>query len=89
MPFFTDLMIVDEAHQKSEYVTNYIKENPNAKVVGLTATPFTKGLNELYTHVVGSSTTEKLIQDKWLCDLKVYIAKEIDMRGAQKVAGEW
>lgn len=90
MPFFTDLMIVDEAHQKSEYVTNYIKNNPNAKVVGLTATPFTKGLNELYTHVVGSSTTEKLIEDNWLCNLKVYIAKEIDMTGAEKNSfGEW
>lgn len=89
-PFVTDMMIIDEAHQKSEYVTNYIKNNPNVKIVGLTATPFTKGLNELYTNVVGSATTDDLIKEKWLCPVKVFIAKEIDMTGAQKNSfGEW
>lgn len=89
-PFITDMMIIDEAHQKSEYVTNYIKNNPQVKIVGLTATPFTKGLNDLYTKVVSSATTDDLINKGWLCPVRVYIAKEIDMTGAKKDSfGEW
>jgi superfamily II DNA or RNA helicase len=66
-----------------------IKENPSIKVIGLTATPFTKGLGDVYTHVVGAKATGAMIEDGWLTPLRIYIAKEIDMTGAKKVAGEW
>jgi superfamily II DNA or RNA helicase len=84
-----DLMIVDECHIARKQTSEFIKNNPNIKVIGLTATPFTKGLGELYTNVVCGSTTSDLVQGKWLAPLKVFIAKEIDMTGAKKVAGEW
>lgn len=84
-----DLLIVDECHIARKQTSEYIKANPKVKVVGLTATPFTKGLGDLYTNVVCGSTTEDLINNKWLTPLKVYIAKEIDMTGAKKIAGEW
>jgi superfamily II DNA or RNA helicase len=58
-------------------------------VIGLTATPFTKGLGDVYTHVVGAKATGQMIEDGWLTPLKIFIAKEIDMKGAKKVAGEW
>jgi len=84
-----DLLIVDECHIARVQTSEFIKENPKVKVIGLTATPFTKGLAELYTNVVCESTTESLVLSKWLAPLKVYIAKEIDMTGVKKVAGEW
>jgi superfamily II DNA or RNA helicase len=60
------------------------------KVVGLTATPFTKGMGKVFTNVVNSTTTNKLIDEKWLVPLKMYSAKEIDMKGAElKFDGEW
>jgi superfamily II DNA or RNA helicase len=34
-------------------------------------------------------TTGNLVERKWLTPLRVFIAKEIDMTGAKKVAGEW
>jgi superfamily II DNA or RNA helicase len=34
-------------------------------------------------------TTSELVSKGWLAPLKVFIAKEIDMTGAKKVAGEW
>jgi len=83
------LLIIDECHVQRTQVTQYIKDNPDTKVIGLTATPFTKGLGDTYTHVVGAKPTGELIEDKWLVLLKIYIAKEIDMTGANKVAGEW
>lgn len=84
-----DLLIVDECHITREQTSEFIKNNPKVKVIGLTATPFTKGLGDLYTNVVCGSTTEYLVTNKWLTPLRVYIAKEIDMTGVKKVAGEW
>ena len=84
-----DLLIVDECHIARKQTSEFIKNNPHVKVVGLTATPFTKGLGRLYSNVVCGSTTQDLVNNKWLTPLKVYIAKEIDMTGAKKVAGEW
>jgi superfamily II DNA or RNA helicase len=84
-----DLLIVDECHIARKQTTEFIKANPDVMVVGLTATPFTKGLGDVYHHVVCGATNEWLVQNKWLTPLRVYIAKEIDMAGAKKVAGEW
>ena len=84
-----DLLIVDECHVQRKKTVEFIKANPHIKVVGLTATPFTKGLGDVYTHIVGATSTGDLIEKGWLAPLKVFIAKEIDMTGAKKVAGEW
>ena len=84
-----DLLIIDECHVTRKGVVKFIKENPHIRVIGLTATPFTKGLGDIYTHVVGATPTGELIEKKWLVPLKVYVAKEIDMTGVKKRAGEW
>jgi len=85
----TDLLIVDECHVMRKKTIEYIEANPNMKVIGLTATPFTKGLGEVYENVVTGETTGNLVGKKWLAPLRVYIAKEIDMTGAKKIGGEW
>lgn len=84
-----DLLIVDEAHCVRKQVAEFIKNNPQVKVLGLTATPFTKGLGELYTNFVNVTTTNKLVEQGHLVPLKMYAAKAIDMAGAKVVAGEW
>ena len=84
-----DLLIIDECHVQRAGVVKFIKENPDVRVIGLTATPFTKGLGNVYTHIVGATPTGDLIDKGWLCPLKVFISKEIDMTGVKKIAGEW
>lgn len=83
------LMIVDECHAMRSQTIEFIKNNPDIRVIGLTATPFTKGLGSVYKNVVSTVTTEQLVNQKVLVPLRVFIAKEIDMTGAKKVAGEW
>lgn len=85
----TDLLIVDECHIARQQTIEFIKSRPHMRVIGLTATPFTKGLGDVYTRVVTGSPTEFLVTNKWLSPLRVFIAKEIDMTGAKKIAGEW
>jgi superfamily II DNA or RNA helicase len=84
-----DLLIIDECHVQRRGIVELIKNNPQLKVIGLTATPFTNGLGNVYTNVVGALPTGELIDRGWLTPLKIFIAKEIDMTGARKVAGEW
>jgi N-acetyl-gamma-glutamyl-phosphate reductase len=83
------LLIIDEAHQSRAQTIEFIKNNPNIKVIGLTATPFTKGMGSVYSHVVSPITTKQLVEAGSLVPLRVFISKEIDMTGAKKVAGEW
>lgn len=83
------LLIVDEAHNTRKQTIEFIKNNPHVKIVGLSATPFTKGLGLTYTNVVSAISTGELVARGRLAPLRVFIAKEIDMTGAKKIAGEW
>lgn len=83
------LLIVDECHNTRKQTVEFIKNNPGVYVVGLTATPFTKGLGKIYSTVVSAISTKELVERDMLVPLRVFIAKEIDMAGAKKVAGEW
>ena len=87
--YFANGFLVHNCHVQRTQVIQYIKDNPEIRVIGLTATPFTNGLGDTYTNVVGAKPTGELIEDKWLVPLKIFISKEIDMTGAAKVAGEW
>ncbi len=83
------LLIVDEAHQTRDATRKFIDAHPGVKVVGLTATPFTKGLGKTYSGLVVPTTTEALVDAGNLVPLRVFAGRQIDMTGAQKIAGEW
>lgn len=83
-----DLIIVDECHSQVKNTLDVIQKR-QVITVGLTATPFSKGLGKAYDAMVGVTTTNKLINDGFLVPFKVYAASEPDMKGAKVVAGEW
>jgi superfamily II DNA or RNA helicase len=83
------LLIVDECHAMRKQTVEFIKRHEDVMVIGLTATPFTKGIGKVYDNVVSTVTTKDLVDQKVLAPLRVFVAKEIDMEGAKKVAGEW
>ncbi len=83
-----DLIIVDECHGIHETVIKRIAKR-NAIVIGLSATPFTKGLAKHYDRVVSVVSTNKLIADKHLVPFRIFAASEPDMTGAKITAGEW
>jgi DNA repair protein RadD len=84
-----DLIIVDEAHTLHKAVLERIAKR-DCVVIGLTATPFTRGLGRHYERVVSVTTTNKLIEQGRLSSFRVFSASEPDMRGAEtKKGGEW
>jgi superfamily II DNA or RNA helicase len=87
--YFANGKLVHNCHTTRAQTVEFIKNNPDVRVIGLTATPFTKGLGKIYDGVISTITTKELVDQKVLVPLRVFIAKEIDMTGAKKVAGEW
>lgn len=83
-----DLIVVDEAHTVTDTVRKRI-EPRDTITLGLTATPFTKGLGKLYDAVVNVTTTNQLIESGILAPYRIFAASEPDMSGVKVVAGEW
>jgi DNA repair protein RadD len=83
------LVIVDEAHCLRHGLLEWMKRHNNVIVIGLTATPFTDGIGEVYTEAVNIVTTNQLIAEGHLVPLRMYASHSLDMTGAKIVAGEW
>lgn len=79
-----DFLVVDEAHTLRASVIEFVKNNPSVKVIGLSGSPFTKGLGGTYTKVVSAITVNELAASGYLMQPRVFIAKQIDMVGAKK-----
>lgn len=88
IPENVDVVIVDEAHCMRKFITEFLKRT-GAVVIGLTATPFTRGLADVYDGIVNVATMNQLLADGYLVPLKIYAAKSIDVKGMKIVAGEW
>lgn len=82
------LIIIDEAHVVHRTTTRKIAEN-DAKVIGLTATPFTPALGRHYKAIVNVRTGNQLTAEGHMVPFRVWAAAEPDMKGAKVVAGEW
>lgn len=82
------LQIVDECHVLSTKLKAQLAKR-ECYSIGLTATPFTKGLAKYFDVVINAATTNQLIREGWLVDYRVWAASEPDMTGAEVVAGEW
>src|SRR5687768_1004354 len=79
----TDVLFVDEAHIMGSFVKRRLEENKTHRkyrVVGLTATPFTKGLAKYFDVLVNAATTNELIREGWLTPFRIFSASQPDMR---------
>ena len=83
-----DLIVIDEAHtQHSSWVRHIMKTE--ASVIGLSATPFSKGLGKLFTNLVNAATMHDLTEQGILVPMTVMRCEPIDMTGAETANGEW
>jgi DNA repair protein RadD len=81
--------MIDEAHVLHETVKQRMKAGSGV-VIGLTATPFTRGLGAFFDVVINVTTTRWLIDKGWLSPYRVFSCAEPDMAGVKvKSTGEW
>ncbi len=83
-----DVIVIDEAHTQLKAWTDHIPKT-KARVVGLSATPFSRGLGKLFTNLINATTAHELTQSGVLVPMRVLSCTQADMSGAATVAGEW
>ncbi|MPZ34873.1 MAG: DEAD/DEAH box helicase [Rhodospirillales bacterium] len=84
-------VLIDEAHTLYQSTLDWLATLPESvAVIGLTATPFTKGLGQYYSAIVNATTTDALIERGLLTRPLIYVATEIDTSGVAVCStGEW
>lgn len=87
------LIVVDEAHRAcAASYTTVFDAHPDARRLGLTATPFRhdgKGLGRMFGSIITAATTRDLIDDHTLIDPTVYIVKPPDLSRVSKRGGDY
>jgi len=87
-----DLLIIDEAHvlhSAHEEIISWCKAN-KVPVIGLSATPFRKGLGKIFDRLVVTVTTAELIVDGYLCRARCYAPNIPDLTGVKtNNTGDW
>ena len=61
-----DLVIVDEAHQLHREIFRWMKDADRIPFIGLSATPWARGLGKYYDDLIIAATTADLIRDGYL-----------------------
>ncbi|WP_342453524.1 DEAD/DEAH box helicase [Sphingomonas sp. ACRSK] len=86
-----DIVIVDEAHCQSEWLSEIMQSETWAGVpfIGLSATPWSKGLGLLYDELICPITMQELIDRELLCPFRVYAAAHPDLTGVKTTAGDY
>jgi type I site-specific restriction endonuclease len=83
-----DVIVVDESHTQYKAWTDHV-QSCRANVIGLSATPFSKGLGKIFTNLVNAATMHDLTQSGVLVPMRIFSCTKIDMRGAETSGGEW
>lgn len=86
-----DLVLIDEAHRAFDFVGDWMARDEWLKVpfIGLSATPWTKGLGRLYDRLIVAATTEELIRLGLLSPFRVFAPSHPDLSKVRTVAGDY
>jgi superfamily II DNA or RNA helicase len=84
-----DLVIVDEAHLLHKEIFRWMADCPSIPFIGLSATPWARGLGRYYGGLIIAATTADLIRDGFLSPFVAYAPSNPDLSGVRTVAGEF
>jgi len=86
-----DLVLVDEAHRDFKLFHDWMGDEAWAGVpfIGLSATPWTRGLGRLYDTLIVSATTKDLIEKGFLSGFRVFAPSHPDLSGVRTIAGDY
>jgi superfamily II DNA or RNA helicase len=87
-----DFVIQDEVHQQYDSFLKILDGEAwaNKIVIGLSATPWARGMGKHWTKLIVAATTLELIEEGWLAPFKVYAPpKDADFSGIKVVKGEF
>lgn len=76
-------------HRNSVLYERWMLSNPDAYFIGLSATPFTRGMDKLWSRMIVVSTIEELINLGFLAKFKYFAPAQPDLSGIKTVAGDY
>jgi DNA repair protein RadD len=85
----TDIVIVDEAHVRHKIYEDWMAAKPEQLFIGLSATPWSKGLGRHYDDLIKPVTIARLIEQGYLSKFRVFAPTHPDLTGVRTVAGDY
>jgi DNA repair protein RadD len=84
-----DLCIIDEAHEIYEGHRKLMAGNPAARYIGLSATPWTKGMGLVYDDLIKPVSVRELTDLGYVARIAAYAPSHPDLSGVGVRAGEY
>lgn len=86
-----DVVLIDEAHKWFRFYEKWFFEESwkNIPIIGLSATPWTKGLGRYYEDLIVAGTTKAMIDEGILSPFRVFAPSHPDLKGVRTVAGDY
>ena len=82
-------VVVDECHLRFAIIDRWMKERPDVHFIGLSATPWARGMGDHWNDLVIPTTLAELIADGWLSPFRVFASSHPDLSGIKTVAGDY
>jgi DNA repair protein RadD len=85
------LSLIDEAHKWFDFYRKWMLDPAWADVpiIGLSATPWTRGLGSYYDELIIAATTQDLIDTGYLSKFKVFAPGHPDLKGVRTAGGDY
>jgi superfamily II DNA or RNA helicase len=85
-----DLVLIDEAHRWFDSYGTWLSTCwAEVPVIGLTATPWTRGLGKYFERLIIGATTHELIEAGLLSKFRVFAPASPDLTNVRTVAGDY
>lgn len=84
-----DVVIVDECHMRFKIIGEWMRKRPNATFIGLSATPWARGMAEDWQDLISPVRMADLIEQRLLSPFRVYAPSHPDLSGVKMVAGDY
>jgi superfamily II DNA or RNA helicase len=86
-----DIVVIDEAHEWPAFYSKWIKDPAWAKTlfIGLSATPWKRGLGKYFDDLLIVTTTADLIREGRLSPFRVFAPSHPDLSKVKTVAGDY
>lgn len=85
----TELVIVDECHVRHVIIEKWMTERPDLKFIGLSATPWARGMGKRFDALAIAATTQELIDAGVLSKFRVFAPSHPDLSKVHTLGGDY
>jgi superfamily II DNA or RNA helicase len=86
-----DVIIIDECHRWFDFYGQWMSDPrwQGRPFIGLSATPWTRGLGQYFDDLIIAATTKDLVSEGYLSPFRVFAPSHPDLTGVRTVAGDY